>query len=300
MTVEAITGGLMMVRFSLQSVLIFSVALGVAGFTGVRADEPQAEKKFEVETKRDIAYYDGEDADKVRHKLDIYIPKDQKDFPVLMFVHGGAWTIGSKDNFLHADIGKFFAAHGIGAVSINYRLSPKVKHPEHIKDVARAFAWTKKNIKQYGGDLDQIFISGHSAGGHLVALLATDEEYLKAERCSIKDIKGVIPISGVFSIPPKLFDGVFGDDGDVVKKACPINNCHEGAPPFLVLCADRDLPGLAQGAKDFSKALKDCKVPAEMIKFEDRDHITILLKATKDDDPCGKAMLDFIKDHAKK
>jgi len=76
-----------------------------------------------------------------------------------------------------------------------------VKHPEHIKDVARAFAWTVKNCEKWGGRPDQIFLAGHSAGGHLVSLLATDESYLKAEGLKLSDIKGVMAISGVYRIP---------------------------------------------------------------------------------------------------
>jgi acetyl esterase/lipase len=86
-------------------------------------------------------------------------------------------------------------------VSINYRLSPGVKHPEHVRDVARAFAWTHAHIGEYGGNKEQIFVSGHSAGGHLASLLATDATYLKAHGLSAKDIRGVIPVSGVYVIP---------------------------------------------------------------------------------------------------
>jgi acetyl esterase/lipase len=76
-----------------------------------------------------------------------------------------------------------------------------VKHPEHVKDVARAFAWTRAHIADYGGCPTQIFLVGHSAGGHLVSLLATDETYLKAEGLGTADIRGVIAISGVYRIP---------------------------------------------------------------------------------------------------
>jgi acetyl esterase/lipase len=229
------------------------------------------------------------------------LPKDAKDFPVVIFVHGGAWTLGSKDIAWHVDIGKFFASHGIGTAVVNYRLSPQIKHPEHIKDVARAFAWTKKNIKEYGGKPDDIFLVGHSAGGHLVALLATDESYLKAEGCSLKDIKGVMPISGVYNLTPKLiFEGPFGDDDDVLKKASPINNVHEGDPPFYLFCAEKDLPNIAKVSEDFEKALKDAKVPVEFMKMKDRDHVSILVKGVKEGDPVGKAMLDFIHEHTKK
>ena len=272
------------------------------GRPALAAPEGSGDKKFDVEIKKDIAYYEGEDADKVRHKLDLYLPKDQKDFPVVMFVHGGAWIFGSK-SFppMHADVGKFFAQHGIGCVVPNYRLSPGVKHPEHVKDVARAFAWMKKNIKNYGGDPDQLFLTGHSAGGHLVALLATDDTYLKAEGCTLKDIKGVMPVSGVYKIdPPQLFENVFGKDEEVLKKASPINDVHEGEPPFLIICADKDLPGIAACSGDFCKVFKDAKLSAELLKVEDRDHMSILTKGIKDGDVVGKAMLDFIRDHGKK
>src|SRR5437762_7696990 len=166
--------------------------------SAARADEA---KKAEIQIVRDIPYYEGADADKVKHKLDLFLPKGQKEFPVVLFVHGGAWLHGDKSFLgIYSAVGMFFARHGIGAVVTNYRLSPAVQHPEHVKDVARAFAWTYKNIDKYGGRADQIFVCGHSAGAHLVSLLATDETYLKAVGLTPKCVKGVIPISGVYSI----------------------------------------------------------------------------------------------------
>src|SRR3984957_4543029 len=82
--------------------------------------------KLAVETKKEIAYYDGKDADPLRHKLDLYLPKGQKDFPVVMFVHGGTWRSGKKD--IYAPLGEMYARNGVGAVIINYRLSPVVQH----------------------------------------------------------------------------------------------------------------------------------------------------------------------------
>src|SRR5262245_63836394 len=110
-----------------------------------------AEKTFEVEVVADIDYYKGDDADKIKHKLDLYLPKGQKDFPVLFFVHGGAWKSG--DRKLYGKLGETFAKNGVGTVIISYRLSPKVQHPAHIEDVAKAFAWTVKNIAKHGGNV---------------------------------------------------------------------------------------------------------------------------------------------------
>src|SRR5437762_3125531 len=92
---------------------------------------PPAARTFEVEVVADLDYYAGADADKIKHKLDLFLPKGHKDFPVLFFVHGGAWRHGDK-SFLgfYSSLGKFYARHGIGTVVTNYRLSPKVMHPE--------------------------------------------------------------------------------------------------------------------------------------------------------------------------
>src|SRR5262245_6532175 len=100
-----------------------------------RAAEPARPARFDVEAVKDVAYYDGDGADKAKHRLDLFLPKGQKDFPVLFFVHGGAWQRGDKDQFigLYSQLGKAFARQGVGTVVINYRLSPAVKHPEHVK-----------------------------------------------------------------------------------------------------------------------------------------------------------------------
>src|SRR5437667_2462874 len=109
---------------------------------------------FEVRVVRDVTYRDlcpAEDAHRNKNKLDLYVPKGKKDFPVLFFVHGGAWTHGDKNLpfGLYRRFARFWAGHGVGTVVTNYRLSPAVTHPEHIKDVARAFAWTHQNIRKY-------------------------------------------------------------------------------------------------------------------------------------------------------
>src|SRR5690242_3144334 len=101
------------------------------------ADKPA---EYKVRAVKNVVYYDGPGADKVKHRLDLYLPDGLKDYPVLFFVHGGAWVHGDKDFFgLYALLAGAYARQGIGVVVTNYRLSPGVKHPEHIRDVARAF-----------------------------------------------------------------------------------------------------------------------------------------------------------------
>src|SRR5262245_25321123 len=284
--------------------LMLALALCLALSVTARADDAKptdkpAEKTFEVETIEDVAYYTGEDAHKTKHKLDLYLPKGQKDFPVLFFVHGGAWKTGDKSLLgVYSTLGKFYAKRGVGAVVINYRLSPGVKHPEHIKDVARAFAWTHKNIGKHGGRNDAIFVCGHSAGGHLVALLATDESYLKAEGLDGKAIRGVVPISGVYKIyETGGLDDVFGTDPETRRKAGAIEHVRTGLPPFFIEFAEKDLKWCGKEPSEaFAKALKDknCDVETHECKG---DHITIVVSAGRNDDPVSSAILAFIKKH---
>jgi acetyl esterase/lipase len=261
------------------------------------ADEAKAPKtggSFEVEVHKDIPYVEGKDADE-RQKLDLYLPKGAKDYPTLFFIHGGAWTAGSRSGFDR--IGRTFARNGLAFVSTGYRLSPKVQHPAHIQDVAKGFAWTVANIGKHGGNTGAIFVSGHSAGGHLAALLATDDDYLKVEKLSLSNIKGAIPVSGVFVISPRM-KNVFGDNEEVCKKASPQTHVREGLPPFLILYADNELGDLGKQAETFAPALKDHKVEATIIKGKDRNHGSIMMKMSAEDDPATQAVLEFVAKHS--
>jgi acetyl esterase/lipase len=279
--------------------LLIAALLTAPALVASAADDPKKDAPLpDVRAERDISYYTGPGADKVKHKLDLYLPKGKSDFPIVMFVHGGAWVFGDKDFWgVHEAIGRMFARHGIGAAVISYRLSPAVQHPEHVKDVARAFAWLHENVKNYGGRPDELFVCGHSAGGHLVSLLATDDTYLKAEGLSLADIKGVMPISGVYLIPDKWVTDVFGKDPETRKKASPINDVHAGCPPFCVVYGDDDFPTCGATSERFCEALKAEKVAAESLEIKKRNHIDIITGCGKDDDPCAKALVDFVMKH---
>lgn len=255
--------------------------------------------EYEVDAERDLAYVEGDGADAKKHKLDLYLPRGKKGFPVVLFVHGGAWSSGDRNFFgAYEAIGKMFARHGVGAVVISYRLSPSVKHPEHIKDVARAFAWTKQHIAEHGGRPDHLFVCGHSAGGHLTALLATDESYLQEVGCSLADVRGAMPMSGVYSLPEKLFTKVFGEDPAVRENASPRRHVRAGCPPFLIVYAAKDFPSCDQASEEFANALRDQQVPADTLRVDDRNHINLITRTPDPDDPCGRALLDFVAKHA--
>lgn len=278
-----------------RAFLLVSLACAVF-LSGLEAAE---EPNVAIGTKSitDIAYYDGPDTDPVRHKLDIYLPKGRRDFPVLIFVHGGGWVKGSKNHFgVYSVLAQTFNRYGIAFVCPNYRLSPKVQHPEHIRDVARAVAWTHKNIGKYGGRADEIFIAGHSAGGHLCALLASDSSYLKDLGLPANAIRGCMPMSGLFTIPEdRIFEIAFGKDPAMRVNASPIKHIGPAAPPFLVMLADNDFPACDRPQADaFCKQCRKCGVAADLLVVPKRNHLSILVNALSDADPVTRSMLSFI------
>jgi acetyl esterase/lipase len=301
-------------------------------------EEKQPVAQNEITRIRDVCYFKTED-DSFRHQLDLYLPKGQKDFPVVVLIHGGAWIMGdNRCCGLYSSVGEFLAAQGIGAVLPNYRLAPGVQHPEQIKDVARAFAWTRNHIANYGGNPDKLFLAGHSAGGHLVALLATDERYLKAEGLGAADIKGVVAVSGVYRIPPgvmaatwggtrptsfrideisplrdpgsqsvigaamqglplklNVFAPAFGNDPKMREDASPVNHVRPGLPPFLIFCAERDLPTLPGMAEEFHKKLLENGCNAKFLRIANRNHNSVMFHAIAEGDPVGNAIRGFVR-----
>jgi acetyl esterase/lipase len=281
-----------------------------------RTDTPTT-SAVTVKEVHDIAYREAAPGETIgnHNKLDLYLPTGAKDFPVVLIVHGGAWMVGDKNWDSIPNIARTFAKEGIGAVGVNYRLSPTVQHPTHIKDVADAFAWVHKHIGEYGGRNDKFTIMGHSAGGHLVALLATDDSYLKAVGLGRENIQGVVGVSGVYHItevglntigrrragstegPPEAtpFQRIFGKDPDAARQASPISHLHAGLPPILVVYAQDDLPTLGLQAMAFDAALKANKCDTTLMKVDSRNHATVMWKCSKADDPVMCATISMIR-----
>jgi acetyl esterase/lipase len=229
-----------------------------------------------VEVKKDIPYLEGKDTDAGKHKLDLYLPKGKSGFPVLIFIHGGAWRSG--DRALYVALGNRFAKEGIGVVAPSYRLMPGAAHPAQIEDAVAAVEWTLKNIGAHGGDLKRVWVSGHSAGGHLAA-------WVGLEKRLWPQLKGVIAMSGVYDLSTMAaFSG-----GDV--DASPLHRVAAGAPPFTITYCQNDYPTLAAQAKLFDGALRKAGVKSELVYVPGKNHITEIADVWREDDPTAKAIL---------
>lgn len=229
--------------------------------------------------KRDIPY-----GDLKAQRLDLYVPQKAKHAPVMLYVHGGGWRFGDK-----RAVGKkasFFNSQGWVFASMNYRLLPGGEHPKNVEDVAAAITWIHDHVAEHGGDPDMIFIMGHSAGCHLVSLVATDGRRLEDAGNSLNLVKGVIALdTQAYDVPAlveksssKLYLGVFGEDPKVQRDASPIHHVAEGKgiPPFLVLYSSgiglRPNPNRPLAANAFAEALIKAAIPAQVIDASDRNH----------------------------
>ncbi len=242
-----------------------------------------------VKLSRDITYAEGKTEDADKHKLDLYLPAGRTKFPVMMFVHGGSWRTGDRSPYV--PIGNRFAKVGIGVVIPSYRLAPANGYPAQIEDVAAAFAWTSKHIAEYGGDPGRIFIAGHSAGGHLVSLLALDPRYLKKYDLTPQTIQGVMSLSGIYDV---RHIGIFGADEQTRAAASPLEYVNRKAPPFLITYCQWDYPGLPAQARAFDRSLRHNFVPSSLRFIPEENHISEIVHVWKDNDPTAREMLRFM------
>jgi len=143
---------------------------------------------------RDIAYGDGP-----MEKLDIF-PAAKRGAPVLVFIHGGYWR--SLDKSDHSFIAPAFKNEGACVVIPNYALCPAVTVSHIVMQMVKALAWTYRNIKKYGGDPERIAVIGHSAGGHLAAMMATCVWGAYGKDLPADLVKNAMSISGLYDLEP--------------------------------------------------------------------------------------------------
>lgn len=178
---------------------------------------------------------------KERCILDLYYPRKTEGFSTVVWFHGGGLTGGDKH------IPEGLLEKGVAVVAVRYRLYPNIKAPVYIEDAAAAVAWVFNNIESYGGDVSQIFISGHSAGGYLTSMVGLDKKYLAAYDINADKIAGLIPLSGhtITHFTVRDERGIPGTQ-PVIDNLAPLFHVRPDAPPLLLITGDRELEMLGR------------------------------------------------------
>ncbi len=249
-----------------------------------------------------------------RQVLDLYTPdKPAKGKrPVVLWIHGGGWQVGDKSDVALKP--KVLTERGFVFVSTNYRLLPEVTMDELTRDVARALGWVHRNVAEYGGDPDRIFVGGHSAGAQLAALLCTDDRWVEREGGSFDALRGCIPVDGdTYDIPKiimtaefrqALYGGKmftfghrqkFGNDPAKHIDFSAVTHVakDKGIPPFLILYFPGN-PNTRAQARRLESVLKAADVPVTAYGKGDSNHSRLNDDLGKPDDPATQKLYEFL------
>lgn len=228
-----------------------------------------------------------------RQQLDLYIPNGDGPFPLLVWIHGGAWRAGSKNRAR----GQEWLDKGVALASINYRLSQHAIFPAQIEDCKAAIRWLKAHAAKYHLNTDRLVVWGASAGGHLVALLGTTGETRQFDVGEHLDqssaVTGVMDWYGptdfnqmdtmdgdigkmdhdaADSPESQLIGGPIQENPEKVQKANPITYVTPKAPPFLIVHGDKD-PLVAHGQSVILQAaLTEANVPVRFYTVKGGKH----------------------------
>ncbi len=197
--------------------------------------------------------------------------------PLVMFVHGGGWKRGDKKAAASQYAPVHFSQQGYVYASINYRLVPEFNLEDQAADVALALKALLPRAAEFGIDRRRAVLMGHSAGAHLVALVGTDERYLRAAGLGFADVSGVIPNDGAaYDVTRQIAGGsrimrdtylqAFGTDPARQRALSPVfHAAAPNAPAFLLLHVQRP-DGVAQ-AKELEAALRKAGTAVERREF---------------------------------
>jgi acetyl esterase/lipase len=238
-----------------------------------------------------------------RHRLDVYYPDDKTSKEVLVFIHGGSWSQGNKE--LYGKLGEVLANKGAVCVIINYRLAPGVTFEKMALDCASAVKWVHDNISKYGGDKDKIFLSGHSAGGHLAALITLNKEFFKAIKA--RDIvKGCILIDAfglnIHTLLREhqtaynyLLHKVFTDKPELWDRGSPSYFLEGNKIPFLVWVGERTYPFVMLDNGMFVEQMEKAGQPLKWEMISGKSHHQMIMQLEQVKNPLYDKMIEFMR-----
>ena len=239
-----------------------------------------------------------------KQKLDYFAVAGKSDVPIVVFIHGGGWSIGDKKHGAGPKSG-YYNGLGYAFASLNYRLVPKVTPGDQATDIANAISYLRKNATKLGFDAKRIFIMGHSAGAHLAALVGSDTRYLDQAGVPVSVIKGAILLDGAgYDVAAQMrykgnkvqgmYDAAFGSSPAVHAELSPIT--HAGAPNignWLILHVESRPDATAQ-SQALGKMLSANGAAVQVKAVPDSTHMSVNQDAGKAGSFVGDEIARFL------
>ena len=237
----------------------------------------------------DIAYGSHE-----RQRLDIF-PAPLPQSPILAFIHGGYWS--SRDRAMAHFLAPFYVACGVTFASVGYRLCPEVQFEDVVDDARRAIAWLHANADSCGGDPKRLFVAGHSAGGHLAALLCGPQGP------GMQVLKGGCSISGLHDLETirlSYVNHMLNLDGETAKRFSPLAHAltiKPGTihlPPLIAAVGDQEGQEYLRQRDSLVSALRQARQPVALIDIADGNHFSACEAFSDPSHPLQEAMIRMI------
>jgi len=223
-----------------------------------------------------VAYGEG-----ARRKLDVYAPETPGPHPVIVFIYGGSWSSGRRQDYAFA--GAAFASRGFVTVVTDYRLVPEVRFPGFVEDCAAAVRWVADHIGEFGGDPSRIVLVGHSAGAYNALMAALDARYLRDAGVDAARVRGAIGLAGPYDFLP--FDvtatrEAFGQAPDSALTQ-PVHFARADAPSLLLLWGEADTTVGPRNIRALEAAMRTAGGRVETKTYPGVDHVNIMLAVSR-------------------
>ena len=224
-----------------------------------------------------------------RQAIDLFVPRTQPA-PLLAFIHGGYWQSRDRKDF--SFVAGPFLERGAAVALIGYDLAPAVRMDAIIAQIRTGIAWLYRHAPEQGCDPGALYLAGHSAGGHLVAMaLATDWRPLGLPEDLIK---GVCAISGIFDLEPIrrcYLNDVVGLDADEARRNSPLHQALHGRCPVTVAVGELETRAFHEQSQAFAAKLERDGWPCELLVQPGVDHFGIIMAMAEADAPVVQAIM---------